>query len=176
MNTNKEPTKQTTLGATLAFHSSYFILPLGILLLSIVLTACFYHRLPVEVAYHFKSGGSPDGWVSRGAIILWMLAPQLFLTLIATVITWGITKLAARIGQPEKTWIKPERILLVMGNMMALPQTVLCFAMLDIFSYNSYQIHLLPLWIFALIIMGLGGIILGIFFIRAIQQALGSPH
>ena len=168
---SKEPATQTTGGAALAFHWSYIILPVAILLLSIILTACFYHRLPLEVAYRFQSDGSPDRWLSRGAIILWMLLPQLFLTLLAGAITWGITKLGALVGQPESTWIKPERILSLMGNMMALPQVILCFAMLDIFSYNSYQIHLLPLWVFTLIIMGLGGIILGIFFIQAMRRA-----
>jgi len=59
-----------------------------------------------------------------------------------------------------------------MGNMVALPQLVLTFAMLAIFSYNSYGIYLMPLWIFALIVMGLGGIILGAVFFLALQQAL----
>ena len=63
-----------------------------------------------------------------------------------------------------------------MGNMVALPQIILCFAMLDIFSYNSYQMHIMPLWVFALIIMGLGGIILGIFFIRAIRRGWGATQ
>ncbi len=173
---NREPVRQTTTGASLAFHWSYIILPVVILFLSIILTACFYHRLPVEIAYHFKSDGSPDRWLSRSAIILWMLLPQLFLTLLAGVITWGITKLGALFRQPERTWIKPERILSLMGNMMALPQIILCFAMLDIFSYNSYQIHIMPLWVSALIVMGLGGIILGIFFIQAIRRVWGTTH
>jgi len=168
--------KQTTTGVTLAFHWSYIILPVVILLLSIILTACFYHRLPAEVAYHFKSDGSPDRWLSRGAIILWMLLPQLFLTLLAGAITWGITRLSALFRQPESTWIKPGGILSLMGNMVGLPQIILCFAMLDIFSYNSFQIHIMPLWVFALIVMGVGGIILGIFFIRAIRQAWGATR
>ena len=172
---SKEPAKQTTAGATLAFHWSYIILPVVILLLSIILTAYFYHLLPVKVAWHFEADGLPDEWLSRGAIILWMLLPQLFLTLLAGAITWGITKLGALFRQPESTWIKPESILVLMGNMVALPQVILCFAMLYIFSYNSYQIHILPLWAFALIIMGLGGIILGIFFIRAMRQAWLKP-
>ena len=172
---SKEPAKQTTAGAMLAFHWSYIILPVVILLLSIILTAYFYHLLPVKVAWHFKADGLPDEWLGRGTIILWMLLPQLFLTLLAGAITWGITKLGALFRQPESTWIKPESILVLMGNMVALPQVILCFAMLDIFSYNSYQIHILPLWVFALIIMGLGGIILGIFFIRAMRQAWLKP-
>ncbi len=94
----------------------------------------------------------------------------------AVAITWGITKLAARFRQPDGIWIKPERMLLLMGNMVALPQVILCFAMLDIFSYNSFQIHIMPLWVFALIIMGLGGIILGIFFIRAVWQVWGASR
>ncbi len=173
---SKKPTKRTTTGATLAFHWSYIILPVVILLLSIILTAYFYHLLPVEVAYHFKSDGSPDSWLSRGAIILWMLLPQLFLTLLAGAITWGITKLSALFRQTESAGIKPERILSLMGNMIALPQIILCFAMLDILSYNSCQIHIMPLWLFALIIMALGGIILGIFFIKAMRRAWGATR
>ncbi len=167
---SKETVKQTTTGRTLAFRWNYIILPVVIFLLSIIITAYFYRLLPDEVAYRFTSDGSPNGWLSRGVIILWALLPQLFLTLLAVAVTWGTTKLGALFSQPESTGIKPERILLLMGNMMALPQIILCFAMLRIFSYNSYQIRLLPLWIFALIIMGLGGIILGIFFIQAIRQ------
>ena len=63
-----------------------------------------------------------------------------------------------------------------MGNMIALPQVILCFAMLDIFSYNSYQIRLMPLWVFALIVMGLGTIISGIFFMWGLRQFLGAPR
>jgi hypothetical protein len=58
-----------------------------------------------------------------------------------------------------------------MGNMIAMPQIILFFAMLDILSYNSYQIHLLPLSVFALIIMGLGSIMLAMFFVQAIRRA-----
>ena len=176
MSKGKEPIKQTTTGTTLAFRWGYILLPVIILLLSVILTAYFYQRLPAEVAYHFQSDGSPDRWLGRGMIILWMLLPQLFLTLLAGAVTWGISKLSTLFRQPDSTWIKAESILVVMGNMVALPQVILCFAMLDIFSYNSYQIHIMPLWAFALIIMGLGGIILGVFFIRAMLQAWGATR
>ncbi len=167
----RQSTKEITTAATVPFRWSYIILPLAILSLSIILTACFYHQLSTEVAYHFKLDGSPDRWLSREMVTLWLFVPQLLLTLVAGAITWGITKLGILSRQPENTWIKPERILSLMGNMIALPQIVLCFAMLDIFSYNAYQIHIMPLWVFALIIMGLGGITLGIFLILAIRQA-----
>ncbi|MFC2041041.1 DUF1648 domain-containing protein [Chloroflexota bacterium] len=145
-------------------------MPMVIFLLSVILTVYFYQRLPVDVAYHFKSDGLPDRWLSRGAITLWTLLPQIFLTLLAGAITWGIARLSTLFRQLDSSRIKPESILLVMGNMVALPQIVLLFAMLDIFSYNSYQIHILPLWVFAVIVMAIGGAILGIFFVRVIRR------
>ena len=96
-------------------------MPLAVLLLSIVLAAGFYHRLPVELAYDFGSDSPPDRWLRRGALLLWMLLPQLGFTLMAGVITWGAARLAARFWQPEGTGIKLESILLLMGNMIVLP-------------------------------------------------------
>lgn len=164
-------TKVATKGI-LPFRWRYILLPLVILCLSILLSAYFYRLLPTDVAYHFESDGSADRWLSREIIIAWTLAPQIILTLVAGGLTWGITKLSNLFGQAESTRIKSEGVLLLMGNMIALPQVILCFAILDIFSYNSYQIHIMPVWLFALIIMVLGGIILGILFIRIIRQTL----
>ena len=162
-------TKATTRGILL-FRWRYILLPLAIFFLSILLSAYFYHLLPTDVAYHFKSDGSADRWLSREMIIVWTLMPQILFTLVAGCLTWGITRLSILFGQAESTRIKPEGVLLLIGNMIVLPQVILCFAMLDIFSYNSYQIHIMPLWLFALIIMVLGGIILGVLFMRIFQQ------
>lgn len=170
---SKGPARDTISKQTVPFHLRYIILPVAILLLSIILTAYFYHLLPGEVAYHFKDG-SPDKWMSRGAIIAWMLIPQLLFALLAGAIVWGTTKLSARFQQTASRWV--EKILSLMGNMIALPQILLGFAMLYIFSYNSYQIHLMPFWLFALIVMGLGGIILGIFFALTIRGVLGTAR
>jgi len=162
--------KKSASGTAYSFRWGYIGLPLVLLLLSIILTAIFYSRLPAEVAYRFQPDGSPDKWLGRGSIILWAVLPQLLLTLVAGGITLTITGLATRFIPPESTWIKPGKIISLMGNMVALPQSILLFAMLDIFSYNSYQIHLLPLWVFTLIILVVGGIILGVFFLRTVWQ------
>ena len=151
----------------ISFRWKYILLPVAILSLSIILTAYFYHLLPPEVAYHFEDG-SPDKWMGRGATIAWMLIPQFFFALLAAVIVWGTTKLSARFRQAENVAVK--RVLSLMGNMVALPQVILGFAMLDIFSYNAYQTHIMPLWIFALIVMVLGGIVLGVFFFSVIRR------
>ena len=164
---SKGPVRDTISKQTMPFRWRYIILPVAILLLAIVLAVFFYPLLPNEVAYHFK-GGSPDKWISRGAITAWTLTPQLFFALMARGIIWGIIKLSARFQQTGTN--RAGKILPLMGNMIALPQIILGFAMLDIFSYNSYQIHLLPLWLFALIVMVMGGVIMGVFFILAIRE------
>ena len=150
----------------ITFRWTYIILPATIFLFSIIITAYFFHLLPVEVAYHFEDG-LPDQWMSRGATIAWMLTPQVFFVLLAVVIVWGATKLSARARQADSAVI--GKVLSIMGNMVALPQVILSFAMLDIFSYNAYQTHIMPLWVFALIAMAVGGIILGIFLVMAIR-------
>ena len=122
--------------ATPAFHWHYVVFPIAILFLSLILAVVFYPRLPAELAYHFQGDGSPDRWLSRNQIILAMLLPQIILTMVASATTWGVTKLSARLQLTLQTASKQERIFRLMGNMMALPQVVLSFALLDIFVYN----------------------------------------
>jgi uncharacterized membrane protein len=172
-------TKEAASGKGLAFRGTYILLPLVVLLLSTALSAYFYPRLPTEVATHFTMDGTPTRLLSREMFLVWVLAPQLFFTLIATGTTWGIT----RIGFPSRpaadSWIRPQQILLFMGNAFALPQLVLLLVMLDIFSYNSYQIHLIPLWVSVLIVVGLAtivlAILLAILIAKAKKQLTGQP-
>ncbi len=152
----------------ISFRWIYIILPLAVLLVSIILVAFFYRLLPGEVAYHFEDG-LPDRWISRGAITAWLLVPQFVFVLLAAVIVWGVTKFSTLFRQTESSVI--GKVLSVMGNMVALPQIILGFAILDIFSYNAYQTHIMSLWVFALTVMVLGGIVLGIFFVLAIRRA-----
>jgi len=156
----------------ISFRWTYIVLPAAILLLSIILAACFYGLLPPEAAYHFADG-TPDRWMSRGALIAWLVIPQFVLVLAAIAVTSSTTILSTRFLQGESTPIR--KLLSIMGNMVALPQIILAFAMLDIFLYNAYRIHLIPLWVFALIVIVLGSIILGIFFIRTLKQFRGQP-
>lgn len=171
---DNEPTNKGEKTERLPLRWSYFILPAVISLLAIILAAFFYPQLPAEVAYHFKPDGSPDKWLSREVMLIWMLVPQLCLVLLAGAIVWGITRLSTPFRDAEGN-LKLGRIISLMGNMIGLPQLIICFAMLDIFSYNSYGIHIMPIWIFALIVIGLGSIPLGIFFIQAIRRVVRPP-
>jgi len=149
----------------LSFRWSYIIAPVVVFLLSVILAAYFYHLLPAEVAVRFELDGTPNSWLGRPMTMVWMLLPQLLLVLLAGGVAWGITKLDILLGA------KAERIVLFMGNVVALPQLIVFFAMLDILSYNSYQTHILPMWIFLLAILGLATVALGVFGVFILLRA-----
>ncbi len=153
--------------AALSFRGRFIALPLAVLLLSLLLVAFFYRLLPPEAAYHFTDG-APDRWLNRNVLLAWLVVPQFFLTLFAWVVAYGGVLLGHRFPPASPAWM--EKVLLIMGNMVGLPQLILGFAMLDIFSYNAYQIRLFPLWAFAVVVMGAGGVLLGAFFFSAIRQ------
>ncbi len=151
--------------------------PVTILAMTVILAGYFYRLLPdAEVAYRFQSDGSPDAWLSRGAIALWAILPQLFLTMAAAGFAFGVGKLSVYFKIAESTGVRLDGVLRLVGNMVAMPQALLFVAMLDIFSYNSYQVHILPLWVLALIVLTVGSIILAFFFMRTVRQLWGTSR
>jgi uncharacterized membrane protein len=149
------------------FRWKYVILPALFLVVTIILAACFFPLLSSEVAYHFSSD-MPDRFISRGAFIFWVLIPQLLFTLLAFGIV-RLISLTARHFPPEGSPL--DDILTIMGNIWALPQLVIIFAMVEFFLYNAYQIQLISLWIVVVIILAIGAIALVILFMRAIRRA-----
>jgi uncharacterized membrane protein len=163
---------QAAVSGGLPFRRRYVALPVGILVFSLVLSIIFYGQLPAEIAYRFKLDGSPEGFLSRGNTVAIMLAVQLLLALGAVAITWVITRIRSLTMNRESLWVQPEKLLLFMGNMPAIPQLILAFALADIFSYNAYDTHIMPLWLFALIVLVVGAVVIGIFAIPVFLRAL----
>jgi hypothetical protein len=157
----------TTQKIILPFRLRYVILPLAMLLISVIVVAFFYRILPADVAYRFENG-APGGWLNRGAITIGTLVTQALLTLLAIAIVWVTIRISARFPVVPTPLV--DRLLIIMGNMVALPQIVLAFAMLNIFSYNAYQIQLISPLVFALLVAALGLIALGVLFAVAIRQ------
>jgi uncharacterized membrane protein len=162
----------------LSFRWSYIIAPLIVFLLSLAIFAYFYHLLPSQLAVRFDLDDTPSMWLGRGATILWIILPQLLLLLVAWGIAWGVTRLGNRFSQAGGGWVKAERVVSFMGNIIALPQLIILFAMLDILGYNAYQIHILPMWLFLVVILGLATIalvVLAVFiFLRARRAMKGE--
>ena len=129
-----------------------------------MITIYFYGKLPDAVAWRLNSDNSPT--ISRSQIVLWAIVPQLLLTLLAMVITYGTTKITTCSIKHLRGGIKLDTILMVMSNMVVIPQLILIIAMLNIFSYNSFQTHISFIWWVSLAIIIAGVVFLSIFFVQ----------
>jgi len=147
---------------------SYFILPAVILLISVIITIYFYGKLPDAVVWRLNSDNSSA--ISRFQILLWAIVPQLLLALLAMVIAYGTTKISDLFNQASDAGIKLDTVLMVMSNMVVIPQLILIIAMLRIFSYNSFQTHIGFVWWVSLAIIIAGIVLLSIFFVRALHK------
>ena len=112
--------------------------------------------------------------ISRNGIIMWAILPQFLLTLFTFIIAYGTTRISHLFDQAATAGIKLDTILLVMSNMVVIPQLVLLFAMLNIFRYNSSQTSIGFIWWVGLAIIIVGLVFLGIFFVRTIRK-MGKP-
>lgn len=152
------------------FRWSHIILPLVLLIISAVIVIYFYGRLPSEVAYRFHTDGSPSAWLTRNSIILWALIPQLLLALLAVTVAYGTTRISRLFSETSTGVVNINTVLLVMSNMVVIPQLILIFAVLNIFSYNSFQVRIGFMWWFILALIVVSLVLLSIFFVRIIRS------
>jgi uncharacterized membrane protein len=150
------------------FRWTYIALPAAVLVIAVIIAAVFYSRLPAETAYRF-SGGLPVSWVSRGGFTAWAIGLQLVFALLSLAVTLFIITAVRRLQLAESRLNRT--LFAIIGNIMALPQIIAVYATLHILLYNIYEKALPPLWIFAVAVMAAGGIILAVFFARAIAQS-----
>jgi uncharacterized membrane protein len=167
----KSASKNDNEPKSLSFNWKYISIPLVVLLLTIIMVLWFYGKLPIEVAYHFTGDGEPDIWTTRGMLLFWTLMPQVLLILLAVGVNMGIARIGASMTSESSSKNILTDVQLLMGNMVALPQLILSFAMLNIFRYNAFKTTGTPLWLIAIIIIFVGGVSMAFFFIRAFNAA-----
>jgi uncharacterized membrane protein len=156
----------------LPFRWRFVVAPFLVMLISVVAAAYFYRLLPPQVPYHFAADGSGDRSVSRGSLVLALVAPQVLLALVAAAVAHIVARVGARfVRDGNSPGAAVESVTTVMSNMVVLPQVVLCFAMFNLFVLNAYGVQLPPMYVVAMVVMLGGGVVLGLFFLRAIQQA-----
>jgi len=152
------------------FRWRYILLPLVILFITCIVSVIFYIQLPAQVGWHFAADGIPDNWINRSAILGITIGTQIILVLIG----YGLVVGASRsIVSSQTTEVGPNmlRSLQLMGNLMVLPQIIIGFVMTDIFSYNIYQKHLLPTWLFIIIAIVLATVVFIVFFVMMLKRA-----
>jgi uncharacterized membrane protein len=150
------------------FRWLYLALPLSILIIAVVSAAVFYSKLPQETGYRFSSGAAVSE-ASRGAILGWSLGLQILFALIATILVFIIIGAGQKMNLVQSPVF--NTVLSIMGNMVAIPQIIIYYAMLDIFLYNIYDAALPALWIFGAAVLVISGIIIaGILFKAYVQN------
>lgn len=145
----------------LQFRISYIILPLAVLFLTAGLAAVFYGQLPADIHYRFNLEGEPSGEaVSKLVFTVLMLGIQLVLSAAAylTVKIIGQVKLFQE--NASSLVFDPARLLTIMGNLPAIAQLIMGYVLLDSIFYALQNEHLMHLWLFALVVLVIGGIVL----------------
>jgi len=158
-------------GKIVPFRPKNIILPVCVLLLSVAFTLYFFNQLPDEIAYRFNIDGQPDDFASRTFVVSLLLGAQLLIVLISCGIALLVGRMRFLYQQSSNLWLKPERLPLVMGNMLVIPQLILSFTLLDILIYNANDSHVMPLWLFIVIVAAIGAIVLGIILIPVVLKA-----
>lgn len=145
----------------LKFRLSFIALPLTVMVVAVAFAAVFFGQLPDAIHYRFGLDGDPSGSpAAKTGFIGLMLAVQLGLTFIAylTVRTIGGVQLFK--DNIHNFWFNPVKLLTIMGNLPAIIQLIMGYILFDAVFYALQDSHLLPLWLFSLVTLVLGGIIL----------------
>jgi uncharacterized membrane protein len=155
----------------LRFHIGLVALPLALFLLCSILVIAFYPSLPLEVAYRFSSTGVAKGWLGREAFVAVMLGAQLIFLLASWVIAAALTRIGQQMLQSSRLPASPGRMIWLMANMVSLPQLIAAFIMVDAIIFARSQHHIMTPWLFALLAIALGSIVLIILFMQSIKQS-----
>jgi hypothetical protein len=152
----------------LRFRLRYAALPLLTLAVSLIVTVWLGPKLTADAAFNFGGGVTPAGYFSRGAVLGITLGLQVAIALPVIAVSWITLRLrGSDLNQTEgggEDAAKLDRVLLLVTNLVALPQMLLLFALAEILSYNIYGAHLIPGWAFGAAILVTGAVFLALLF------------
>jgi len=169
---NAPAAKQDTATAMdLSFRLGYVILPSAVALTTIVTIAILYPSFPNELAYRFSSSGAPQSSIGRELFTVLMIVAQLVVVGLAAAATIFILRLARRMLKDSPAPIAPGRIIWLMANMLVLPQILIAFVALDAAYYASKTAHIMTPWLFSLLAIGVGTIVIIILFALSLNDA-----
>lgn len=151
----------------LRFRLRYAALPLITFGVSVIVAVWLGPKLTGDAAYNFVGGVTPAGYFSRGAVLGITLGLQVAIALPVILVSWITLRLRGGPNQAENVGgdaVKLDRVLLLVTNLVALPQLLLLFALAEILSYNIYGAHLMPGWAFGAAVLVTGAVFLGLLF------------
>ena len=102
--------------------------------------------------------------LDKASFITAFLIVQIVLLIIGSIIVI-FTSRNLNTAQPDSLAIRKESMLTFMGNIPAIIQLIVGFMMIDGISYNLSQKHIMPLWLFLVIVLVIAMFALVTFFI-----------
>ncbi|MCL2150110.1 MAG: hypothetical protein FWH51_04180 [Dehalococcoidia bacterium] len=156
--------------ADVSFRLSYIALPGAVALVTIITLAALYPSLPAELAFRFSSSGTPQSLIGRELFIGLMIGAQCVVAGLAVAVAFSISGLARRLltGSPAPT--RPRRIIWLMVNMLVLPQLLVAFVALDAAYYARNLTHVMTPWLFTLLTIGIGTLVLIVLFVLSFNE------
>lgn len=110
------------------------LIPDTILTLTVVLALVCYSRLPAVIATHFNTRGMANGWSTKGSFLLFGLLPAFVIFGINLLIFFTVRKR-----------ISDRRVTYFITGLFSLIQLLFLYIMLDIYSFNVHQQHIIPM-------------------------------
>ncbi|MEL7562023.1 hypothetical protein [Dehalogenimonas sp. 4OHTPN] len=156
----------------LKFRLKFIGLPLAVLLLTAAVAAVSYGGLPEEIFYRFDTAGEPSGdAIAKSSLVLLMVGIQAVLVAAAWLATRSVGNVQLFRDNVGNFWFSPTRLLTLMGNMPAIIQFIMTYVLVDAVYYANNTSHIMPLWLFALIVLVAGGVLILIYGLPIVIQA-----
>jgi hypothetical protein len=157
---------------SLPFSWSYVAVPLAVLAVTVGAAIFFYRSLPPRIVFGYGEGGAATRDGARDVIIAILLAGQVAFAFGSAAVALVVAKIAERVAKGGAAIVTAaQSITSVMSNMVVLPQLILCYLTLDILVYNARGMRLPSVLLFTVLVIAVGGAVLGVLLVRAIQQA-----
>ncbi len=166
-----EAKSETKSAVNLSFRLGYIALPGAVALTTIVFLAILYPSFPNELAYRFSSSGAPQSYIGRELFAVLMIVAQLVVVGFAAAAALFILRLARRMLKDSPAPIAPGRIIWLMANMLVLPQILIAFVALDAAYYANKTAHIMTPWLFSLLAIGVGTLVIIILFALSLNEA-----
>lgn len=156
--------------AELSFRLSYIALPGAVALATVIAIVILYSSLPPELAFRFSSSGEPRGLIGRELFVGLMIGAQFIVVGLTVAVALGIINLARRMLKENPTATAPGSTLWLMVNMLVLPQLLIAFVALDAAYYARNLTHIMTPWLFSLLAIGIGTLVIIVLFARSFNE------
>jgi uncharacterized membrane protein len=157
--------------SALPFRWGYIAISVFLFLFCLAVAAIVHPSLPESVAYRFSSAGVPTSFLSKAAFTAVMLGAQAFITLAVIGLAFSIIAFGRRLLGKSALAFNVHGMIWLMTNMLALPQIILAFILLDSSFYALQGSHIMTPWLFSLITVGLGSLVILFVFVQVFKQA-----